>query len=289
MAHRGAVVDDPGMHLLPRALGWFTAHSAVVLVTWIAGAVLIERLARRWWGTHSADGAATSVSAGVAYIVAKSIVSKVLMFGVAMWVYEHRVFRLDPFDPLVWLGVFVARDFVYYWIHRAEHRVSALWASHMIHHSSERFTFTTAVRMPWMEALYKPLLGLWVPLLGFHPAAFAAMGALVLMIGQLQHTELMRRRTWLDRWFVTPSVHRVHHGSNAEYIDRNFGSMLAIWDRMFGTYQPETVAVRYGLTGSYAVERPVQALTGGYPQLVARITAANGITNRLRVLTAPPA
>jgi sterol desaturase/sphingolipid hydroxylase (fatty acid hydroxylase superfamily) len=277
------------MHLLPRALGWFTAHSALVLVVWIASAVLIERLVRKFRGTHSDDGAATSVSAGVAYIVAKGVVSKVLMFGVAMWVYEHRLFQLDAFSPLVWLGVFVARDFVYYWIHRAEHRVSALWASHMIHHSSERFTFTTAVRMPWMEALYKPLLGLWVPLLGFHPVAFAALGALVLMIGQLQHTELMQRRTRLDGWFVTPSVHRVHHGSNTEYIDKNFGSMLAIWDRVFGTYQPETVAVRYGLTGSYAIERPGQALIGGYPQLWARFAATKGATNRLRVLTAAPA
>ena len=95
-----------------------------------------------------------------------------------------------------------------------------------------------------------------MPFLGFHPVAHAAMGTLVLLVGQLQHTELGRRRTVLDLVFVTPSAHRVHHGSNAEYLDKNFGSMLIVWDRLFGTYAPETVPVRYGLAGGKRVTTP---------------------------------
>lgn len=177
--------------------------------------------------------------------------------------------------------------FVYYWIHRAEHQVKVLWASHMIHHSSEEFTFTTAVRMPWMEALYKPALGLWAPLLGFHPLAFAAMGALVLIVGQFQHTELMQRRTVLDLVFVTPSAHRVHHGSNNEYLDKNFGSMLVTWDRIFGTFEAEAAPVMYGLTGDKRVRSTGDALVGGYRDLFVELRGSS-MRDSVRTLLARP-
>ena len=140
--------------------------------------------------------------------------------------------------------MFVLRDFVYYWIHRAEHTFAGLWASHLVHHSPTKLSYTTAIRMPWMEALYKPALALWAPLLGFHPGAFAAIGALVLLVGQYQHTEGGRWCRFLRGIFVIPETHRVHHGSNERYMDKNFGSMLVIWDRLFGTYVPETEPVR---------------------------------------------
>ncbi len=270
------------------ALSWLTGHAVLLLAASVTVTLLGELVVGVVRRQADPTGSATSMVAGLAYIVTKGVVSKVLMFGVALAVYERRLFDLDWTNPFVWLAVFIGRDFVYYWIHRAEHRVRVLWASHMIHHSLERFTFTSAVRLPWMETLYKPALVLWVPLLGFHPAAFAAMGALVLMAGQLQHTELVRRRSALDWVLVTPSAHRVHHGSNPEYLDKNFGSMLIVWDRLFGTYAPETVAVRYGLTGGKRVTTPVQALTGGYPALVSAVRAQDGIVAGARYLVAAP-
>ena len=265
-------VFQPG-HLVPRALAWLTANAVAVLFVSVISTVGVEALIRRRSGRSvQSEGSLTSISAGIAYIAAKGIVSKGAMFGISMWLYNnHRLLDLDPFNPLVWLALFVARDFIYYWIHRAEHRVNLLWASHMIHHSSTHFNFTTAVRMPWMEAMYKPMLGLWVPLLGFHPAVMAGMGALVLLVGQFQHTELYRRSTVLDLAFVTPSAHRVHHGSNAVYLDKNFGSMLIVWDRLFGTFQAETERVVYGLTGNKQISSPKAALTGGYPALAERM------------------
>jgi sterol desaturase/sphingolipid hydroxylase (fatty acid hydroxylase superfamily) len=138
-----------------------------------------------------------------------------------------------------------------------------------------------------MEALYKPLLGLWVPLLGFHPAVMAAIGAFVLIVGQFHHTELYRRPTVLDRVFVTPSTHRVHHGSNAAYLDKNFGSMLVIWDRLFGTYVPETEPVVYGLTGNKHVSSPRAALVGGYADLIVAMRSLDARSS-LRVALARP-
>lgn len=278
------------MNIASSLIDWLIANAVTVFLASVTVTVLAE-LAFKALRNRDLDlkGSTTSISAGLAYITAKGVVSKVLMFGVAMWVYtNHRIFDLDATNPAVWVMIFVARDFVYYWIHRAEHQVKVLWASHMIHHSSEQFTFTTAVRMPWMEALYKPVLGLWVPLLGFHPAAFAAMGALVLLVGQFQHTELMKRRTVLDKVFVTPSAHRVHHGSNTEYIDKNFGSMLIIWDRMFATYEPEHAPVVYGLLGDKRVDNPREALVGGYATLAGEIRGT-GLRNSVGHLLSAPA
>jgi sterol desaturase/sphingolipid hydroxylase (fatty acid hydroxylase superfamily) len=269
-------------------LSWFTAHAVLVLGVSATAAVVLEHGWARLRGRAAPAGTRTSIAAGLAYLGCKGIVSKGLMFGVALAVYDHRMFDLDATSPLVWLGVFVGRDLGSYLIHRAEHRVRLLWASHLVHHSLEQFTFTSAVRLPWMESLYKPFLVLWIPFLGFHPAALAAMGALVLLVGQLQHTELGRTRTWLDLVFVTPSAHRVHHGSNPEYLDRNFGSMLIVWDRLFGTYAPETVPVRYGLTGGLRVTTAGQALTGGYPKLVAAARDQVGTGARARYLVGAP-
>jgi sterol desaturase/sphingolipid hydroxylase (fatty acid hydroxylase superfamily) len=227
---------------------------------------------------------------GLAYFAGKGLVGKLAAFALALWVYDNfRLFDLDVTSPWVWLAMFVLRDFVYYWIHRAEHRFAGLWASHMVHHSPTQMNFATAVRMPWMEALYKPLLGLWAPLLGFHPAAFAAIGALVLLVGQYHHTEGGRRVQFLRAVFVTPATHRVHHGSNQRYLDKNFGSMLVIWDRLFGTYEAETEPVVYGLTGGKAIDRPAAALVGGYPDLFSRMRGAHSLRGAAAALVARPA
>jgi sterol desaturase/sphingolipid hydroxylase (fatty acid hydroxylase superfamily) len=269
-------------------VSWLIDHALVVLV--LSGAMTIagDQLSALLRGRTDLPGTLTSLTSALAYFAVKGIVSKVLLFAVALAVYEHRLLDLDWRTPLVWLGMFLARDLFYYWLHRAEHRVRVLWASHLVHHSIERFTFTSATRLPWMESLYKPVLVLWVPFLGFHPIAQAAMGTLVLLFGQLQHTELGRRRTPLDLVFVTPSAHRVHHGSNAEYLDKNFGSMLIIWDRLFKTYAAETVPVRYGLAGGKRVTTPSQALAGGYPALARTARRLPTLRARTRyLLTAP--
>ena len=178
---RRSEVDGGNVSSFAELITWLTGHAVLLLVT--SGTITV--LGELAFGTLrrkvDARGSATSLVAALAYFVVKGVVSKALMFGVALAVYQRRLFDLDWTNPFVWLGIFVGRDFVAYWVHRAEHRVRVLWASHMIHHSLERFTFTSAVRLPWMEAMYKPALALWVPLVGFHPAAFAAMGALVLL------------------------------------------------------------------------------------------------------------
>ena len=258
--------------------------SVLLAVSLDVGLNVVRRSAGAKW-----PAIRTSVTAGFSYAVAKGVVSKVAMFAVAVWVHDELAFfDLSATVWWTWIVLFVSRDFVYYWVHRAEHRFAGLWASHMIHHSAEEFSFTTAVRMPWMEALYKPVLYLWAPLLGFHPAAAAVYGGLVLMAGQVQHTELGSRFPRVEKLFVTPSVHRVHHGSNPQYLDKNYGSMLTVWDHMFGTFEPEVATVDYGLTGDKSVRTIGEALTGGYGELFDQLRSASSLGERASVLTARP-
>lgn len=270
---------------------WLMDNIAYVVFFSVLTAVVLDVIIRSR-GERDRDAWAairTSVVAGFSYAVAKSAVSQLLMFAVALHVHDrYGIFELSATVWWTWIVLFVSRDFVYYWVHRAEHRFAGLWASHMIHHSSREFSFTTAVRMPWMEALYKPVLYLWAPLMGFHPAAAAVYGGLVLMIGQVQHTELWGRMPRMERFFVTPSVHRVHHGSNEQYLDKNYGSMLTIWDHLFGTFEPEVERVRYGLTGDKSVTNVREALVGGYDTLLDDVRAASTMSDRAGVVLARP-
>ncbi|MEP1125317.1 MAG: sterol desaturase family protein [Ilumatobacter sp.] len=253
---------------------WYTQRAALLFVVLAASAVTMETVRRRFAvePVEVEKGATrTTLASGVAFLAAKSIVSKLAVTSLALFVYDHlRVCTLDLSDPLVWIAVFVVRDVVYYWMHRAEHRISLLWASHMIHHSPRTIGFTTALRVPWMEAVYKPWFGLWLPLIGFNPVAAIALDVLAATMGQMCHTDSCRRIPVLEHVFVTPSTHRVHHGSNPEYIDKNFGAVFILWDKLFGTFEPEVAPVRYGI-GSKRIDTPAEVLVGGYPALFAEL------------------
>jgi sterol desaturase/sphingolipid hydroxylase (fatty acid hydroxylase superfamily) len=276
--------------MISNIFAWYTSHAVQVFALSVLVAIVAEQGYLLWRRRRvDVSDMATSVASGAAFLVAKSVVAKLAVLALSLYVYGHvRLFDIDMGNPWIWLGMFVARDFIYYWVHRAEHRVRLLWASHMVHHSPETIGFTTAVRVPWMEAVYKPWLGLWVPLIGFNPLAFVALDVLAATYGQLYHTKLGRRRNWLDWVVVTPSTHRVHHGSNPEYIDKNFGAVFIIWDRLFGTYEPEMANVRYGLGGEKSLETTYEVLVGGYPQLFEAARQQESWTAGVRHLLAAP-
>lgn len=271
-------------------IDWYRAHAVMAFVVAIVTALSVEMIHQRWRRRRiDLAAAATSIVSGGAFLLTKSFVSKVIMLALSLWVYDHlRMFDLSLSSPAVWIGVFVLRDALYYWVHRGEHRVRLLWAAHLVHHSPTTIGFTTAVRVPWMEAIYKPWLSLWVPLVGFQPLAFVALDVLAATIGQLQHTTMCRRRTVFDLVVVTPSAHRVHHGSNPEYIDKNFGAVFIVWDRLFGTYVAESTPVIYGIGAEKAIETPVEALVGGYPDLMRAARRTGSLTAAARYALAAP-
>lgn len=243
------------------------------IVLAVTGVVLVlTELALRRRRSLDIDLRETAVSAtvGALWFSTKAIGGVLGLVLVYSWVFDRIApWHLDAGNPLVWVAYWVVGDFAYYWVHRAEHEVPLLWASHVVHHSAEDFGFTTAIRMPPTEILYKPLTGLWAPLLGFPPQIYAPMAAWGLISGQLQHTRLVGSLGVLDRWLTTPSNHRVHHGSNPRYLDKNFGGQSMIWDRIFGTYEPESEEVRYGATESLSGRGVWGTVLGGYPRLLA--------------------
>jgi sterol desaturase/sphingolipid hydroxylase (fatty acid hydroxylase superfamily) len=275
--------------MIVAALHWYAANAGSLVVVAVASMIIVEKI-RRWHAGRDCEMASTahSFASAAAFLGAKTIAGKAVFVALAIWVYDnHRFATLDMSNPLIWLAVFVARDGVYYWVHRLEHRVRLLWASHMIHHSSETIGASTAVRVPWMEALYKPWFSLWLPLIGFNPVFAIAFDVFAATIGVFQHTTDFTRTTIWDRVFVTPATHRVHHGSNPEYIDKNFGQVLVVWDRMFGTYEPEVAPVVYGI-GAKKLDTPVKLLIGGFGEIAAQLRADIPVAAKLRFLVSRP-
>lgn len=187
------------------------------------------------------------------------LLSAAPVLAVAMFLHRHRLFDIELSWwtlPLLVLG----QDFTYYWSHRASHRIRWLWASHVTHHSSERLNLSTAFR----QSLTYPISGtwlFWLPLawLGFAPAQIIAMSACNLAFQFFVHTEVVGRVGWLEAVLNTPSHHRVHHARNPRYIDRNYAGIFIIWDRMFGSFEPESAAdpCVYGLIHPIRTHNPL--------------------------------
>ncbi len=173
-------------------------------------------------------------------------------------VYQHRLFDLPMSAWWSWVLLFFGDELCYYWFHRAHHRVRLLWCTHSNHHSSERFNFAVALRQPWTESFSAYWFWLPLPLIGFHPLAVIAMQSISLIYQFFVHTEAVRSLGPLEVVINTPSHHRVHHGSNPRYIDKNYGGMLIIWDSLFGTFEPEVERVRYGLVHNLDTFNPVR-------------------------------
>jgi sterol desaturase/sphingolipid hydroxylase (fatty acid hydroxylase superfamily) len=177
-----------------------------------------------------------------------------------IYLYQFKFLTInDLFSPLlVWVLTFITIDFIYYWYHRCSHRIRFLWAVHMNHHSSEEMNFSVALRQAWFGPITKIPFFMLMPLIGFDPIITAAAGIISTLWGVLSHTQWIKRLGPLEYLFVTPSSHRVHHGSNEEYIDKNYGNLLIIWDRIFGTFADEKDTVVYGIRDNVKTFNPIK-------------------------------
>jgi sterol desaturase/sphingolipid hydroxylase (fatty acid hydroxylase superfamily) len=177
-----------------------------------------------------------------------------------IYLYQFKLVAInDLLSPVyVWVLTFITIDFIFYWYHRCSHRVRFLWAVHMNHHSSEEMNFSVSLRQAWFGPLTKIPFFMFMPLLGFDPIITAAAGIILPLWGVLGHTQWINRLGPLEYIFVTPSAHRVHHGSNEEYLDKNYGNFLIIWDRLFGTFADEKSKVVYGIVDNVKTFNPLK-------------------------------
>ena len=177
-----------------------------------------------------------------------------------IYLYQFKLVAInDLLSPVyVWVLTFITIDFIFYWYHRCSHRVRFLWAVHMNHHSSEEMNFSVSLRQAWFGPLTKIPFFMFMPLLGFDPIITAAAGIILTLWGVLGHTQWINKLGPLEYIFVTPSAHRVHHGSNEEYLDKNYGNFLIIWDRLFGTFADEKSKVVYGIVDNVKTFNPLK-------------------------------
>lgn len=221
----------------------------------------LELLTKRGRASYRFPDAITSLGCGVVQRVTLLFYEASLLVVYTV-VYRHaRLFDLEARTGTAWIVALVGVDFIYYWWHRASHRVNALWAAHIVHHQSEDYNLAVALR----QGVFTPLTALpfSLPLaaLGVPPLIYVAADALVTLYQFWIHTESVRSLGPLEAVLNTPSHHRVHHGRNPQYLDRNYGGVLIIWDRLFGTFEPEREPVAYGIT------KPLQSFNPLWAQL----------------------
>lgn len=176
--------------------------------------------------------------------------------------FYHRIAAPIEDPWIYWIVLLVFEDFMYYWLHRVDHYCRLFWATHVTHHSSPQFNLTVGFRSSVMEPLYRFIYFIPIAWFGFNPIDIAFIYSATQIWGILVHTERINKLGFLEYFLVTPSHHRVHHGSNAKYLDKNMGMFLIIWDKMFGTFQPELPAekyqpIKYGLTSPLKNEKPL--------------------------------
>ncbi|SED08273.1 Sterol desaturase/sphingolipid hydroxylase, fatty acid hydroxylase superfamily [Streptomyces sp. 2224.1] len=235
---------------------------------------------------YEAKDAATSVGMGLGSLVFDAL-WKIPIVAIYAAVYALTPLRI----PVLWWTLplmQLAQDFFYYWSHRGHHVIRVLWACHVVHHSSEKFNLTTALRQPWTTWTVWPF---YVPMiaLGVHPAVIAFTSGANLVYQFWVHTERIDK---LPRPFEfvlnTPSHHRVHHASQGGYLDRNFGGILIIWDRMFGSFVAETERPVYGLTKNIKTFNPLRVATHEYAAIARDLRAADSWRERAgRVFRGP--
>ena len=223
----------------------------------------------------------TSLTMGIGNVVI-NVVWKLVVVAVYAALYELTPLRLDPHNPLTWVALFFADDLAYYWFHRVSHESRVFWASHVVHHSSQHYNLSTALRQTWVPMTYFPFW-LALPLLGF-PVWMVLLAQAWSLIYQFWiHTErIVRLPRAVEGVMNTPSHHRVHHGMNDVYLDRNYGGILIIWDRLFGSFEPECERVRYGLTTQLDTFHPVKVAFHEYAALARDVRHARGARTKLQ-------
>jgi sterol desaturase/sphingolipid hydroxylase (fatty acid hydroxylase superfamily) len=230
----------------------------------IAGVVPFLLLPLEFWRLHKAQqlGKRTwlEVLANLSPLI-PVIITTGMVTAFVIWLFSSVAKVAIATLPVnIWtiLGAIILVDFMYYWDHRLGHRVRALWAfSHSVHHSSPLFNQTTGLRISFVDGFISPWYYTPIIFLGFDPFLVASAFGVILAYQQWIHTETIGKLGWFDVLFNSPSNHRVHHATQEQYLDKNYGAILMIWDHLFGTYEAEGEAVSYGLVHQINSANPI--------------------------------
>lgn len=232
----------------------------------------------------------SSMAMGIGNVLTGFFTKTFIVLATYMLMWEFRIMELDPTKWWFWVILFFADDFSYYWFHRFSHTVRFLWASHVVHHSSQKYNLATALRQTWTGNIAGSFIfWAWMPLVGFHPVWVMMMQGISLIYQFWIHTEAIHKLPRpIEFIFNTPSHHRVHHASDLKYLDKNHAGILIIWDRMFGTFQKEEEHPTYGLTTNIKSYNPFVIAFHEWISIGKDVWKAGSVKNALGYLFGPP-
>ncbi|GAA1987091.1 sterol desaturase family protein [Amycolatopsis minnesotensis] len=236
---------------------------------------------------YSAKDTRTSIAMGAGALVVNALF-RLVMLVVFAALYEIAPVRWDPRDWWTWVLMLLGQEVVFYAYHRASHRVRLLWAGHQVHHSSEHYNFSTALRQKWTPYFQLPFWSV-LAFAGLPPWMILTGLSIDLVYQFFVHTEKIGKLPrWFEFVFNTPSHHRVHHGSDADYLDANYGGILIIWDRMFSSFVPETHRPTYGLTKNIGTYNLVKVGFHEYGSILRDLRSATRWRDRIGYVLGPP-
>ncbi len=242
-------------------------------------------------GRYVAKDTAANLAMTAGNIVMNILMAATVYAGLS-WAFRWHLLDISPRAPLAWVVLFFLDDFTYYWFHRISHECRFWWAAHVNHHSSQHYNLSTAIRQSWSSVVVGTWMP-WIPLawLGFPPAMILGAQGINLFYQFWIHTEAVDRLPrWVEYVFNTPSHHRVHHASNPRYLDRNYGGVLIIWDRLFGTFVEESrdEKVRYGIVHDIQTFNPIRIAFHEWAAIVRDLFPARSIREVVGVVFGPP-
>ncbi len=220
-------------------------------------------------------------------ILVDRLLSTVISLGILLNISKFALLSI-PQTALSTLALFIAMDFIYYWKHRWEHEIRGFWAHHSVHHNSNQFNLSTALRVGWIGPIYGWIYFIVPVLIGFDPFAVLISYRFILLLQFWVHSEAIGNLGILEKIINTPSNHRVHHGADAKYLDKNYGGVFIFWDKLFGTYQAEEEKPRYGLVKPVELYNPISIVLNEPLALLRDIWASRSWSDALRYIYKAP-
>lgn len=198
----------------------------------------------------------TSIAMGIGTVIIDTAFTKSIVLFIYDFFSKFAIFKIEM-NLFSFVAILFAEDFCYYWFHRIGHESRFFWASHVVHHSSEEYNLSTAVRQTWTGTIINTVF--WIPLIliGFPPIMVMIQQSISLIYQFFIHTETVGKLGFLEKLFNTPSHHRVHHGSDLKYLDKNYAGIFIIWDKLFGTFIEESEQAKYGLVKNINSYNPI--------------------------------
>lgn len=271
----------------------------LVIASVFIGGLIIEFILIRLLKKNYFSSEFLTINLSIAFLQQfTDVLSKVVFLSAFIFVQQHysiqKVFGwkdvtavnpFRPFNPLAfsnYVFVLVVADFCQYWLHRFSHEVNILWAGHITHHSNSEYNFGVALRQNALENIYTWVFFLPLAFFGIPWQMFVAAYGVSLIWQFLVHTRLVNRLGFLESFMSTPSHHRVHHGKNPQYIDKNYGAFFIVWDKLFGTFEPEVEEVQYGITKPLENQNPVWSSIHHHVSMYKSIAAENSWSGKLK-------